>query len=107
MRKKTTCIKDIYKTKKFLPSVAPTERLLGDTSKNTKSRDTPHLAHNITRLLILILEAKSIRLWNYIVKLRCYKPFNTKKNSYTHTKQKMPMQHLCPPNTDIQEKKVK
>ena len=30
---------------KFQPSVAPTEKLLGYTSKNIKSRDTPHLAH--------------------------------------------------------------
>jgi hypothetical protein len=30
---------------KFLPSVAPIAKLLGDISKNIKNRDTPHLAH--------------------------------------------------------------
>jgi hypothetical protein len=42
---KTTCTQDIYKNTKLLPSVAHTEKLPGDISKNVKSKDTPHSAH--------------------------------------------------------------
>lgn len=94
---------------KFLPSVAPTEKPLGHISKNIKSRDTPHLAHYHNQAANFNLGSKKLQTVGLYRKIMMLQAFQYKKKKifiYTHNSQ-MPIQHLCPPNPDVQEKRVK
>jgi len=97
---------------KFLPSVAPIEKLLGDISKNIKSRDTPHLAHFHNQAANFNLDNKKLQTVDLYRKIMMLQAFQYKINVYTHThththtqNSQMPIQHLCPPNPDVQEKR--
>jgi hypothetical protein len=93
---------------KFLPSVAPIEQLLGDISKNIKSRDPTHLAHYLKQAANFNLGSRKLQTVDLYRKKRTLLAFK-KKITHTHTHKNIQMliQHLFPPNQDVQEKKVK
>jgi len=70
---------------KFLPSVAPIEKPLGDISKNIKSRDTRHLAHFHNQAANFNLGNKKLQTVDLYRKTVMLQAFQYKKKVFTHT----------------------
>ena len=79
---------------KFLPSVAPIEQLLGDISKNIKSRDPTHLAHYLKQAANFNLGSRKLQTVDLYRKKRTLLAFK-KKITHTHT-HKHPNAHPAP-----------